>query len=166
MSGSWRWIVAALALTLVGGASLGVVADRVILRDGSDRPGPGGAPEGTIWFDCSLAGADERPDPEQRAAEHRAWRDRRLADMRADLGLDDEQVAAVGAVFDSHRDLAHDYWDRTRAEYCGMRESLRRDVLELLRPEQREGFEERLRRIDDRVRARLSAPSPPADAPR
>ena len=35
MGGSWKWIVAALALTLVGGASLGVVADRVMMRDGN-----------------------------------------------------------------------------------------------------------------------------------
>jgi hypothetical protein len=166
MSGSWKWIATALALTLVGGASLGVVADRVILRDQRGEPGRGAAPEGTIWFDCSLPGADERVGPEQRAAEHRAWRDSRLADMRADLGLDDQQVAAIGAVFDSHRDLAHDYWDRTRAEYCTMREGLRQGVLEVLRPEQRDGFEERLRRIDEKVRARLSAPNPPAGAPR
>jgi hypothetical protein len=160
MSGSWKWIVAALALTLVAGASLGVVADRVLLRDKEAARGPSNAPEGTIWFDCSLAaGPEERPDPEQRAAEHRAWRDRRLVEMREDLGLDDEQVAAIGAVFDSHRDLAHDYWDRTRAEYCGMRERLRQDVRGELRPEQREGFEERLRRIDARARARLAAPA-------
>ena len=86
--------------------------------------------------------------------------------MRADLDLDDQQVAAIGAVFDGHRDLAHDYWDRTRAEYCAMREGLRQDVLGLLRPEQREGFERRLQRIDEKVRARLAAPNPPAGAPR
>jgi hypothetical protein len=159
MSGSWKWIVAALALTLVAGASLGVVADRVLLRDKAAARGPSSAPEGTIWFDCSLAGAEDRPDPEQRAAEHRVWRDGRLADMREDLGLDDAQVAAIGAVFDSHRDLAHDYWDRTRAEYCGMREQLRQDVHGVLDPEQREGFEERLRRIDAKARARLTAPA-------
>ncbi|HUP22674.1 MAG TPA: hypothetical protein VNB06_07010 [Thermoanaerobaculia bacterium] len=166
MSSNWRWIAAALVLTLVAGGSLGVVADRVILRDDRARRGPSTAPEGTIWFDCSLASPLDRLDPEQRAAEHRAWRDGRLTDMRGDLDLDDEQVAGISAVFDSHRDLAHDYWDRTRAEYCSMREDLRHDVLELLRADQREGFEERLRRIDERARARLSAPGPAASDPK
>jgi hypothetical protein len=166
MSGTWKWIVIAVALALVGGASLGVVADRVMLRDRPARPGFENAPEGTIWFDCSLTAQESRHDPAQRAADHRAWRDQRLADMREDLGLDDAQVTAIAEVFDDHRDLAHDYWDRTREEYCGMRESLRQGILEQLRPEQRGGFEERLRRIDERARARLQAPPPPTGDPR
>lgn len=163
---SWKWIVTAVALALVGGASLGVVADRVMLRDQRQQRGPENAPEGTIWFDCSLGVQEARHDPAQRDADHRAWRDSRLADMRVDLGLDDAQVTAIGGVFDAHRGFARDYWDRTREEYCGMRESLRQGILEALRPEQREGFEERLRRIDERQRARLQAPQPATGNPR
>jgi len=146
MKRSWRWIAVVVCLVIVAGGSVGVLADRILQRDPQHDAR---ARTGAIWFDCE-------EQPEVPAGWGGDWRERRLAEIQEELELDASQVAELSATMERHGELAHEFWDRTRRDYCDMRDVLRDDVRALLRDDQKPRFEERLERIDARGRARYS----------
>ncbi|HVS65666.1 MAG TPA: hypothetical protein VMT85_19420 [Thermoanaerobaculia bacterium] len=159
MSRTWLWMATAIGMVIIAGGSVGVLADRMLHRDPEvEAPSRTGA----IWFDCA-----EQPTPsgvvEERARE---WRERRLADLQQELGLDAAQVEELGATMERHGALAREFWTSTRRDYCAMRDLLRDDVRELLDADQLPLFEERLQRIDERDRARYNSGAPREGEPR
>jgi hypothetical protein len=134
----------AVGMVVIAGGSMGVLADRMLHREPEAEASPRTS---ALWFDC----AEQQPPP---PAERDAWRARRLDDLQQELGLDPAQVEELRVLMQGHGDLAAEFWDRTRLDYCQMRDQLRDDVRMLLRPDQQPRFEERLRRIDERDRAR------------
>ncbi len=147
MMASRRWMWMTLFLTMVAGAALGVLGDRLTSSpERATEPRTRGDDGGTIWFPC-----DNRPDDQPAAAsENPGRRERGLERMREDLGLDDAQVEQLRAAFRRHGDAAHDFWLLTRDRYCAMRGELRQDVRSLLTAEQLPRFEERVKRWNER----------------
>ncbi|HVS14326.1 MAG TPA: hypothetical protein VMV46_10395 [Thermoanaerobaculia bacterium] len=144
MSKSWRWMATAIGMVIIAGGSVGVLADRMLHREPEQKSF---SRSGAIWFDCA---AQPRPEPQKRDAERQAY----LAEIQQELSLDDQQLEELQASLERHGGLARAFWDRTRLQYCQMRDQLRDDVRGLLREDQLPRFEERLRRIDERDRER------------
>ena len=137
MSPTHRWMWTSLIVALATGASVGVLADRVVSREAnpaasSDRP------SGTVWFECDET--DEAPNG------HDAGRKQWLERLGRELELDESQEALIQASFAEHGERAREFWERTRSEYCEMRDSLRSDVRSILTDEQIEKLEERFAR--------------------
>jgi uncharacterized membrane-anchored protein YhcB (DUF1043 family) len=149
MSSTWRWRVTAIAMVIIAGASVGVLADRMLHREPAETTRPR---SGAIWFDC----AKQPTPPGEARAEIDAGRARRIADIQQELDLDPTQVEDLRATMERHGTLAHDFWDRTRIDYCQMRDQLRDDVRALLHEDQQPKFEQRLRRIDELDRERYN----------
>ena len=136
MTGTQRWMWTSLLVALVTGASLGVLADRVARAPHDEAPPP--ARTSTVWFEC-----DEAEDEEARAA-HGAKRGKWLDRLSEDLRLDEAQEREIRSLFSEHGERANDFWQRSRNEYCQMRDSLRADVRSVLTDEQIEVLEERI----------------------
>jgi hypothetical protein len=147
----------AIAMVIIAGGSVGVLADRMLHREPKVKPQ---GRTGAIWFDCA-----EAPIPTGFEERSREWRERRLAELQQELDLDAGQVEALGTTMERHGALAREFWSTTRRDYCAMRDLLRDDVRELLREDQQPLFEERLERIDERDRARYNGVLP-SDDPR
>jgi hypothetical protein len=145
MSKSWRWMATAIGMVIIAGGSVGVLADRMLHRETDAKSDP--PRSGAIWFDCA---EQPKPEPEERAADRAAW----LADIQQELNLDAAQVEELQATMQRRWELAREFWNRTRLDYCQMVDQLRDDVRVLLREDQLPRFEERLRRIDQRDRER------------
>lgn len=144
-AGPWRGL--ALLSVLLIGASLGVLAERLVLAE-EPAPSQGERSTGEIWFDCTQA-------PRVRTDEESAMRRSRwVADVRQALSLDDRQTEAVDGLLIEHSVTSRAFWDETREMYCTMQGTLRQDVRELLRPEQMPLFEDRIRRIDEKLKER------------
>lgn len=161
MRASRVWMILVIASTLAAGASLGIVGDRLFSSDADGKPSESKRSRG-LWFPCERAdrGSEAaaqagRGQGEKKGRSDRSeWRERRLADLREELVLDDRQVEQFREILLSHGRLARDFWKTTEAEYCAMRERMRDDARALLRPDQLPRFEERLRRLDERAAAR------------
>lgn len=148
MSGAGRWMAAAVGLALVAGGSLGVVADRMVLREPAEGPSGSRSRSGSIWFDCE---AEVEVDSGRAAR----WRERKVEALRVELDLDRGQVERMSDALGRHGELAREFWRETRTGYCDLRDSLRDEVRQMLHDEQLERFERRLQRIDERDRQRI-----------
>lgn len=138
---SSRWVVASLFLAALLGVSLGVLADRLALQsDESDK-----GYRGSIYFDCEA-------EPTGSITATAEWRTRKLEEMREELRLDALQVENLESIFERHGDRANRFWQETRTSYCELRQQLRSDVRALLKGDQAELFDARLRRLDQQWR--------------
>ena len=146
-----KWIWISLVLTLVAGASVGVVADRTVLSRGHTAGAVRSTAAGTLWFDCDEAESAVAPSG------HRG-RSERMARVKERLRLDEGQVGDLRVVFERHGASARDFWQRTRSDYCEMRDELRGDVRSLLRQDQRAAYDELLREIRARHKRRAKTP--------
>ena len=103
----------------------------------------------------TASGLRNAQEPVVRTEEERSLRRSRWsADIRQALSLDDRQLQEVERILFNHEVSARGFWNDTRASYCDMLGELRRDVRELLEPEQVPLFEERIQRIDEKMRRR------------
>jgi hypothetical protein len=140
-----------LLLSLVLGASLGIVGDRLLGREQEPEAtaSAAGPQHWSIWFDCEWV-----PDIDE--ADTARWRAGRVARLRDDVGLDAEQVAHLDDTLERHDADSRVFWRLTRDRYCEIRDSMRGDIRALLLPEQRPKFEERMEAIDRHARERWS----------
>jgi hypothetical protein len=143
-SAAKRWMFLALGSVLVIGTGLGVLGDRLVLA--ADPVELATPVSGEIWFDCAN---EPEPPSEGERAERRA---KHLRTVDAELGLDDEQEAAVAAVLADHGKVSREFWEATRTEYCDHLSSIRQQVRVMLTPEQQSLFDARLARIDEEWR--------------
>lgn len=133
MSAARRWMWATLLVTLVTGAGLGVLVDRLVLlptvhssaRDGSDRRG-----------------------------EHREHGRRLMETLRAELELSEDQAAALEEVMSANHETARSFWRESRREFDTLRQRFRSDIRALLTEEQNERFDRLLAERDARHQER------------
>ncbi len=157
MTSTHRWMWASLLVALVTGASVGVLADRVVSRD-TVEPSRHHRSSGTVWFDCD----QEEEDPTNA---HMAGRKKWFERLGRELGLDESQEARIRTLFEEHGGRASEFWQRTRSEYCQMSDSLRADVRSVLSDEQIEKLEERIARRRSKRQAAERSGDPGSERP-
>jgi len=69
-----------------------------------------------------------------------------MAELRDEIGLDDEQIERVHAILASRQELVQELWEQLRPELQAAMQDVHEEIAELLRPEQLGRFHEWLQR--------------------
>ena len=143
---SWMW--SSLGLAVLVGACLGVIVDRLVLREDSAFADvtPRSEPH---WFLCNEQGSlNIEEEPGYLFSED--IRTRILGGLRDELGLRPEQFALLESYLEESRHGAHEFWENSRHAYCDIRDAFRSEIRELLDEQQRVRWEEMLQEVDRR----------------
>lgn len=63
-----------------------------------------------------------------------------IAELRDEIGLDEEQIRQIHAIMASRQQLVQRVWEQLRPELTAAMHDVHTEIAELLRPEQRERF--------------------------
>lgn len=140
-----RWMWTSVALTLLVGACLGVVVDRLLIRPPAalaDRPPSSGPP----WFVCQQSTADPESEPGYLYPER--FRKGLLERLSSDLDLSPAQRRDLEAMLEEKRQGARRFWEDSRHAYCDIRDAFRSSIRELLSADQATEFDGMLAEID------------------
>jgi hypothetical protein len=147
MSGkSWMW--SSLALALLAGVGVGILADRALFAGRpvfADAQAPKKAPP--LWFICDGRGSLDVED-EPGYLYNERFRARLLEGLGKELGLTPEQHEEVEAFLEARRHGALAFWESSREAYCEMRDGFRSDLRALLDEEQRTRFDAMMDDVD------------------
>lgn len=143
----WMWL--SVGLTLLVGASLGLMADRLLLRPpvAMATARPDGGP---MWFVCGEGSRDVEQEPHYVYPER--LRKFLIEGLSRDLSLSDTQRVELETMLEDRRQGARDFWEDLRRSYCGVRDRFLADIRDLLEPEQAALFDEMIERDNERVR--------------
>lgn len=148
----WMWL--SVGLTLLVGASLGLMADRVLLRPpvtmAMARPD-----NGPMWFVCGERSRDVEQEPGYVYPE--GFRKSLVEGLSRDLKLSDTQRVELETMLEDRRQGAREFWEDLRHAYCDVRDRFLADIRELLEPEQAALFDAMIAEDDDRSRAASQA---------
>ncbi len=78
--------------------------------------------------------------------------------VATDLGLNEEQTAALHVIVETNHSEASEFREASIARYRELRRRFREQIREILTPEQRERFDSMIREADHRHRGRRSGP--------
>lgn len=137
------WMAATLGMSLVVGASAGVMLDRFVFTTPEQHVDSGMAAE---------AGDEPAEDPDSRTGDRSDERRREplLDRLTRELELTEAQRADLDDVLASNRERARQYWKESRGQYDALREEFREAIRGVLTDEQRTRFNEMLARSQQR----------------
>ncbi len=127
---SKAWAIALLGGALLLGAVVGVAVDRMLI------------------------GSEATAAPDSRRGAERDRRRDYLEWLSTELELDAAQREEVGAIVERHRELTSALWRETKPRFDELKEQLRADIRQALNDDQRQEYEELLRRTAERHRQR------------
>jgi Spy/CpxP family protein refolding chaperone len=125
---SRKWMYVTLLLILVLGMSLGVLLDRFVLIE---------------------ARGDTRE-----SRDHREHGERFINHLQSELKLSPEQRESLEDKLATNREKAEAFWKETRSSYGELRKEFRKDIRDLLTPDQQKRYDELLAAEDARRRER------------
>lgn len=143
-----------VGLTLLVGACLGLVVDRLLFRPAVTLATPAPA-SGPLWFVCdegSLAGAlpgglegERKPDL------YEGFRARLVERLSKELSLSATQQGELETMLEEKRPVARKFWQDLRRSYCDLHAAFRGDIRALLDPEQEKVFDRLTAELDRRA---------------
>jgi hypothetical protein len=145
---SWMW--SSLSLALVVGVGLGVIADRVLLVGApayADAARTAAQKTPPLWFICDQQGSLDVED-EPGYLYNKNFRAKLLEGLSKELDLRADQHAQIEAFLEQRRQGAHEFWERSRHSYCGMRDGFRQDLRAMLDDRQQVRFDDLMAKID------------------
>ncbi len=155
-----RWMWTSVALTLLVGACLGVVIDRLLIRPPNvlaDQPTSTGPPP---WFVCNQGTADPENEPGYLYPER--FRKGLLEGLSRDLNLSAIQHRDLEAMLEDARQGARNFWEDSRHAYCDIRDAFRSSIREILSPDQRVDFDHILAALDQKNIERAARSATPS----
>ena len=140
-----------VGLTLLVGACLGLIVDRVLLQQPVALAQP--APQrGPMYFTCSRSSVDVENEPGYYYPER--FRKRLVEGLSDELNLSASQRQDLESMLEEKRAGAKAFWQRIRHAYCDIRDGFRSDIRELLDEPQRLEFDQMMAELDRRQRER------------